>query len=339
MDISSIAIHLVGNKSKEEEVQLSDQLLQPEQEVLDSLSIYFSKAFESRELFRLSHVNDIQLNEVYHSVSKIFDEPAELLSESQKLAKFLYECSEHPNIKSGEFYVAFFEDCQIEGQQARAVGLFKSETKEQFLKVERQAGHFKVETKKGVNIKQLDKGCVIYEVDQEEGYVVSVIDNTNKSSEARYWMDSFLQVKERKDEFHQTKNALDVAQHFIKEELNREFEVSKSEQAELLANSMKFFKTNDNFSVEEFGQEVIGQPEVIEEFKNYRNKFADERGVVFEDEFDISPRAVKKSTKNFKSVIKLDKNFHIYVHGNPNLITCEEDENGKFYKIYFREEN
>ena len=102
---------------------------------------------------------------------------------------------------------------------------------------------------------------------------------------------------------------------------------------------MKFFKTNDNFSMEDFGNEVIGQPEVIEEFNNYRQNFADERGVVFEDEFDISPRAVKKSTKNFRSVIKLDKNFHIYVHGNPNLISQDEDENGKFYKIYYRDEN
>jgi len=39
----------------------------------------------------------------------------------------------------------------------------------------------------------------------------------------------------------------------------------------------------------------------------------------------------------FKSVIKLDKNFHIYVHGDRELIEKGYDEAmGKhFYKIYF----
>ena len=44
--------------------------------------------------------------------------------------------------------------------------------------------------------------------------------------------------------------------------------------------------------------------------------------------------------KNFyKSVIKLDKNFHIYVHGSRQLIEQGEDEHGKFYKLYFNEES
>jgi len=340
MDIHSIALHWVGNKHKEEEVILSSELLKAPSHVLESLSVYFSKAFDSsNDLFRLSHLNDIKENQVYNLVNEIFASPDTLLEISSSLTKLLYECSNHPHIKSGEFFVAFFENCLIEGENTSAVGLFKSELKDEFLKPNRHQGNFLLESEKGINIKKLDKGCVIYNLEDSDGYVVSVLDNTNKTNEARYWMDEFLQLEERKDEFHQTKNALDVAQHFIKEGLNREFEVSKAEEAELLANSMKFFKTNDNFTMQEFGNEVIGQPEVIEEFNNYRHKFADERGVVFEDEFNISPRAVKKSTKNFRSIIKLDKNFHIYVHGNPNLISQEEDENGKYYKIYFREES
>jgi len=339
MRIDSITVHQVGNKHKEEELLLSDQLLDVSEEALESLSVYFTKPFGERDFFRLSHVNDVEMNEVYQYVSTIFENPHELQSQSVKLAKHLYELSEHPNIKSGEFYVVYFTDCQVEGNEIDAIGLFKSESKDKFIKVKRQAGSFVIESQEGVNINKLDKGCMIYNMEREEGYVVAVVDNTNRQTEARYWMDNFLQVKERKDEFHQTKNAMDLCQNFIKEGLNREFEVSKAEEAELLANSMKFFKTNDNFNVSDFSEEVIAQPEVIEEFNSFRNRAAEERGLAFEDEFDISPRAVKKSTKNFKSVIKLDKNFHIYVHGNPNLITRDEDENGKFYKIYFKEES
>ena len=38
-------------------------------------------------------------------------------------------------------------------------------------------------------------------------------------------------------------------------------------------------------------------------------------------------------------VIKLDKNFHFYVHGSRELIEQGVDEEGrKFYKIYYKEE-
>ena len=57
------------------------------------------------------------------------------------------------------------------------------------------------------------------------------------------------------------------------------------------------------------------------------------------DGFDISDSAVKKQARTLKNVIKLDKNFHIYIHGDRTLIEQGEDKKGKFYKVYFREEN
>ena len=47
---------------------------------------------------------------------------------------------------------------------------------------------------------------------------------------------------------------------------------------------------------------------------------------------------VKKQARAFKSVIKLDKNFHIYIHGDRDLIEQGEDERGKFYKVYYNKE-
>ena len=57
------------------------------------------------------------------------------------------------------------------------------------------------------------------------------------------------------------------------------------------------------------------------------------------ESYDISESAVKKQARAYKSVIKLDKNFHIYVHGNRELIEQGEDEKGKYYKVYFKEES
>ena len=41
----------------------------------------------------------------------------------------------------------------------------------------------------------------------------------------------------------------------------------------------------------------------------------------------------------YKSVLKLDRNFHIYIHGNTDLIEKGIDDDGrKYYKIYYQEE-
>jgi hypothetical protein len=44
--------------------------------------------------------------------------------------------------------------------------------------------------------------------------------------------------------------------------------------------------------------------------------------------------------KNLKSVIALDHNFHIYIHGKHEYITKHWDEEKQmfYYKIYFKEE-
>jgi len=38
----------------------------------------------------------------------------------------------------------------------------------------------------------------------------------------------------------------------------------------------------------------------------------------------------------FKSIFKLDKNFHVYVHGNRNNMQVEKDEKGTYLKLYFK---
>jgi hypothetical protein len=48
---------------------------------------------------------------------------------------------------------------------------------------------------------------------------------------------------------------------------------------------------------------------------------------------------VKRQARIFKSVLKLDKNFHIYIHGDRNKIEHGVDESGrKFYKIFYEQE-
>ena len=336
-DIESIVIHAIGNKAEEEGYGLSSQPIDADDELKTVLRDYFLSSLKSDELYNFYHDSELTYNEVCDYVAKIFDDKSQLYEQSVNLTKHLYEKSSHPNIKSGEFYVVYFKDCQIDGETVDAIGLFKSETKDTFLKIRRDGENFHVECDKGINPKKMDKGCLIFNHERENGFVVKIIDNTNRT-EAQYWTDDFLHIKQRQDKYFNTHNVMSMYKTFVTKELPQQFEVSKADQADLLNRSMKFFKENENFEMQNFADKVIGQPEVIEQFQQFKTSFANENDFEIPDSFDISDSAVKKQSRAFKSIIKLDKNFHIYVHGNRELIEQGEDERGKFYKVYYKQE-
>ncbi|MBP1644974.1 MAG: hypothetical protein H6Q16_549 [Bacteroidetes bacterium] len=337
--LENVCAHWVGNKNDEllilakKEIDIEDEMLR------NTLIDYFFSSFKSEEYFNFYHDSDLRFNEVYNYVSDIFDNPSNIYDKSVFLAKHLYEKSIHPKVKGGEFYVVYLKDCFINGKTADCVGIFKSENKDTFLKVRSTSDNFNVELERGININKLDKGCLIFNIEKENGYIVAVVDNTNKSSEAQYWIDEFLHVKQRQDEYYNTHNVLSMCKNFVTKQLPTEFEVSKADQADLLNKSVKFFKEKESFDMNEFANEVMTQPEVIESFNNYKNEFEEGFGVEIMDNFNISDSAVKKQARVFKSVIKLDKNFHIYVHGNRQMIEQGEDDKGKFYKVYYNEES
>jgi len=339
--IQSLAIHKIGHKSNEESISLSKKCVAIDNDMQNVLANYFIQPFKSEEYSSFYHNIDISMNEVFVCTSKIFDDPKTLLEQSINLAKHLYEQSDHPKIKGGEFYTVYFKDCIIDGKTVDAVGLFKSENKDTFLKVfpNKTEDGFEIESEQGININKLDKGCLIFNTERENGYVVAVVDNTNKGAEAQYWLDDFLHVRSRKDEYYNTQNVLTLAKHFIKDELPSQFEVTKADQIDLLNKSVKFFKEKDNFDLKEFANEVIEDPDIIRSFRKYKTTFEQDFDMDIADNFTISESAVKKQARTLKSVIRLDKNFHIYIHGNRNLIEQGEDKKGKFYKVYYQEEN
>jgi hypothetical protein len=332
------SIHRIGNKYEGELLHISKNKIVLTKELNGILLKYFLSAFKTEEYHQLYHEVRLHLNEVYNYVSTIFDNPDTLLEQSVNLAKHLYEQSNHPNIKGGEFYTVYFKDCIIDGETVDAVGLFKSENKDTFLKVYPAGDGFEIESEQGININKLDKGCLIFNTGREDGYVVDVVDNTNKGADAQYWSDDFLHIRQRHDEYHKTRNTMLFCNSFVMEELPL-FKDSRVDQVDLQNKSLQFFKENDSFNLNEFANEVIQQPELIEQFNKYKPVYQQKHDIDIPDEFAISASAVKKQARIFKSVIKLDKNFHIYIHGNRNLIEQGADKNGKFYKIYYQEEN
>ena len=338
--LQHLAIHYVGNKLQQDGVLFSHQAIDLTEDIKQLLVPYFISSFKSDEYYNLFHESDISLNEVYNYASSIFDNPEELFEKSISFAKHLYEQSAHPKIKGGEFYVAFFKDCIINGETIDTLGIFKTENKDTFFQVSSADNNFKIASYQGINISKLDKGCLIFNKDKEEGYIVAIVDNTSKGNDAQYWVDDFLHVRQRQDGYHNTQNALSLCKNFVVKELPQQFDVSKADQADILNRSVKFFKERDTFDMNEFANEVIGQPEVIDSFNNYKEEYQRDRDIEIADNFAISDSAVKKQSRGLKSVIKLDKNFHIYVHGNNQYIKKGYDEETglHYYQLFFKEE-
>ena len=107
---------------------------------------------------------------------------------------------------------------------------------------------------------------------------------------------------------------------------------SKADQADFLNKSINFFKEKQKFDFEEFTNEVLEDKNVIESFSNFKSDYENEMQVSISEDFAINEAAVKKQSRGFKSVIKLDKNFHIYVHGDRKMIETGQDEKGKYYR-------
>lgn len=336
--LQALALHVVGNKLKDDGLCNSERLVDLDESLRKVMVQYFMASFTQDERFSFAHHSGLGFNVAFQAVSRIFDKPDNLLKYSTQLADHLYVSSNHNNIKGGEFYVAYFHDIECDGIVADAIGLFKSETKNTFLRITSIDRSCYLDYEEGVDIRKLDKGCLIFNTKKEEGYVVAVVDNTNKS-DAKYWVEDFLGVKPRQDKYFQTQNFMSVCKSFVTKQLPSEFEVSKADQAEMLNRSVQYFREKDEFSIQDFAETVLEHPEVIESFQSYKERYQTERDIEIDDSFAISNDAVKKQARSFKSVIKLDKNFHIYVHGNRSLIEQGEDEKGRYYKVYYNEES
>jgi hypothetical protein len=343
LSIQELVVHHVGCHAEGESCRFSRKTLnQLDEELVEPVLIqYFFKPFNKEAYFHFSTDEGQAINPVLQVVETVFDNPAGFYEASVQLAQRLYDSSNHPKIKGGEFYMAYFKNCVVDGEVVDGIGIFKSENKETFLKVYLKDQDFELGAMEGINIKKLDKGCIVFNTERDLGFKVCSVDNINRGQEAQFWMIDFLGLKPREDNYFYTNNYLSLCKNFVGEVFNDENDVPRPDQIEMLNRSMDFFSKNNNFKEADFEKEVIRQPEAIEAFQDYKTFFESEHNIPLQSEFDISKSAVKGEKKHFKSVLKLDKNFHVYVHGKRQYIEKGYDNSRglNFYKLFFETEN
>ena len=334
--LGPLAIHYVGKKAQAEGFNLSDNLLEIEDDYLKSLMCqYFLGGFKEPSFYNFESSEELQTP--HKLCESYFQGEIDVMALATQLTEQLYEGSDHPSIKRGELVVCFFEDLILEDELLSAIGIFKVETRSAFLKLVEQASGYGFKALEGLALNGLDKGCLVFNTDKSEGYKICMLDK-NATAEAKFWSDQFLRLKESSDAYHHTTHYIKLTKDFIDDQQKSGSQLSKGEELEIMSASQKFFEANESFSEDNYLESLFGDDEQVQsEFKNYKQSAG---APDLAPEFEISTPAVKKHSKFFRSVIKLDKNFHIYVHGDKTKIDRGTDEMGKkFYTLYYEEEH
>lgn len=315
------------------ELDLSDEMLAP------LLKSYFLNSFKGSEFYSFGPDDQLDQHPLYGHCTAIFanENP---MQHAQAIAEHLHNVSQSPTIKDGELFVAIFSDCVADGEMINAIGLFKAESKDQFIKVNRHPdGTLSVSCEFGISPKRLDKGCIIFNTEPDFGLKLCVVDNTNRD-QAQFWADDFLQAQRRNVDFYQTKTAMSLYRDFVQEVITPANDHPKIEQAQMLSKARDYFTNNETFEQEDFEATVLQSDDNIEAFREYKQHAEAEMGYEIPQGFTISADAAKQTGRSFKSCIKLDKNFHIYIHGKQERVEKGYDENRglNFYKLYFENE-
>ena len=188
----------------------------------------------------------------------------------------------------------------------------------------------------------MDKGCIIFNSHLEEGYKILIVDNSSRGEEARFWKDEFLKVKQMEDEAFHTRQYMKLCKNFCEDVLTEDNNVSKKDQVMVKNRTAEYFRANDRFNAQDFAEEIMEVPQIIEAFNEYKENFFKKQGFQPQDDFDIATPVVAQESKKFtKSVLKLDKNFHVYVHGSSDFIEkgFDEEKNMNYYRLFFSKES
>ncbi len=336
--IEKLITHHVGNKQREENITLTKEAVEISAETREHLLNYFLVPMKTDEVYHFTHAIDFKQNDIFASAKELFAHKKSFVAQSHNIGKLLYEATTHPKVNEGELNVVLFSNIIVGDEMVAAIGIFKSENNVPFIKMDRVMEGFNIDHDFGFEMKGVDKGCLVFDVEETDGYRCLVIDK--KSIDAQYWIDDFLELKPIGNEFYMTNQFLTMTKEFVTKQLPEDYEMNQTDKIDLLNKSVGYFKEHESFDKEEFMSEVFVDDEIKSSFKNFNNIYDTENELESKDAFSISAQAVKKQARVFKSVLKLDKNFHVYIHGDKDLIEQGVDPDGrKFYKIYYQEEN
>lgn len=330
-NIKAAVVQRVGNKSNEDGVSFSNDVCQ-----MDGVEEPFLKlinaSFKFDDWKQFYYIDDLELNPTYRFVTKIFDDESCIVQQANNLARHLYEQSIHPNIKIGEFYVVLLDNCEVDDEPAQAIGLFKSEVREAVLTVKMEKNRLVLSSETGMSLKKLEKGCIVFNVDKDNGYKVAVVDNTGSNTDAHYWVDNFLHVRNCNDDYHETERLMEMCAGFV-QLLKEESEVDSAFTAK---KTSEILKTNETLQMDDLADMICQNEEQKQAFESYRQSYEEEYGD-FAEEINVVKKAISRKPVSRMNVLKLGNDFEVKVLNPDAEIESGKDEvSGKrYYTLYY----
>lgn len=325
--VNSIILHQVGNRLREEPLVLANQCFSLTESISNViLGGYLRGIVSTKNQYVLTHESDIALNDVAYHISAFFSKKSSFIELSQNLATHLYASAHHPNIAAGDLFVILFDQLKVDGKYKSAIGIYKSELKQQYISTNTVGKARRLEVSTGINPDLIDKGVLI--VDGSE--IIYAIDRL--SSRTKYWVDDFLKAKQLPNETTTSAMAVGLIE-----------------------------KVRDNIENpidrQEFGQEVIalceGQEEVFgDEIKNISEKYVssdvweaelsriiEKKGLVNPEEISVSTKRLGIKLKRVLSKINLSHDITLTIPDNLSFKDVDFKINEKKIQINLKLED
>lgn len=310
--IKKIIIHKVGNKHRDEDLILSDSVIQIDKEstIENMLLNHLLRPFKKLDLFEFNHEVDLLFNENYKQCKWTFSDET-FLTSSQMLANNMFD-ENSAKCKECDFIFVLFEDVIVNDETLNAIGIYRSENSQYFV----QSLFEEIEFKIGNAIGKLDFGAIVFETNEDRGYLVNLI-NTKDS-----FFKSWLNLRVHINDYERTHILIENLEWFFKYSL---VDLSAIEIIKKQKLSLNWLQSEYRFTLVEFFSDIFNG--------EYLDKFQEKFSI---EDFTIDQNAVDKFGKKLLKTIKLDESLIIDSRkSNINLIQ-ESDERGKFYKIYYK---
>ncbi|MBK8677030.1 MAG: nucleoid-associated protein [Cellvibrionales bacterium] len=319
--VRSVIVHQVGNRLREESLVLAEQCFSITDDISNViLGGYLRGIVSSKNQFVLTHESDIVLNDVAHHISNFFIQKSTFVEASQKIAAHLYASAHHPNIAAGDLFVILFDRIKIDGVYKSAIGIYKSESKQQYISTSTDGKTKKLEVSRGINPELIDKGVLIINGCE----TIYAIDRL--SSRTKYWIDDFLKAKQIPNE--STKSAVALG---LIEKVHENIESPIARQTfcrEVVALCLD--------REEVLGEEIkdISEKYVSPDVWNTElNRVVQRKGLINSGEISVSAKSLETKLKKVLNRISLGNDIALIIPSNLSFSSADFKTEGKTMQI------
>ena len=329
-------VQKVGNKSREEGIAFASKA-DDMSFASEFVSTLVKNTFKFDTFSQFDSIDSLDMNPSYRFVRKIFENKDEFVKQSNNLARHLYDQSIHPHISNGEFYVIYIDGCIINDETVDAVMLLKTEAKDNFLTVSYENGEYSIKSQLGLSTKHLDKGCIIFNTQSDNGYLISIVETSTIRQDGRYWSNNFLYIKEIITDYQHTEQIADICSTVVRQ-------ISKGnpeKSLDLVKASRKIIQILQNEGREVNTNELISSLAIDEEVASmllsYKKEY-EERSGEMPETFKIAQNAAKRKAITKANILKIGSGFELKVLDSSAIIEQGYDDEKKqnFLKLYYR---